>query len=170
MMQAMMQNMFMGNMMGMGGGEGFPAGFDGNAMMQNMMAMAQQAGGMGGMGAMGGMGQAAAGGSGMRAGHHGALRPTNASQQQVADAKPWKLYLGQLSYATSEEDLAAFFGQFGTILEVAVLRGNDGRSKGCAFLSYSTQEEAQGALAASGLALPTDPKQRAITVKFAEQH
>jgi RNA recognition motif. (a.k.a. RRM, RBD, or RNP domain) len=46
----------------------------------------------------------------------------------------------QLPYETGEEQLAAFFGQFGAVADAAVLRKNDGsgQSKGCGFVIYAT--------------------------------
>jgi CUG-BP- and ETR3-like factor len=62
-----------------------------------------------------------------------------------------------------------FFAQFGTILELALPR-SDGRSRGYAFVTYASQAEAQAAIeGANGAVIPTDPRARALTVRWADQ-
>lgn len=58
-----------------------------------------------------------------------------------------KLYVGNLNYATTEEDLRALFAQAGTVTSVALIKDRDnGRSKGFAFVTLATQAEAQKAI------------------------
>jgi len=58
-----------------------------------------------------------------------------------------KLYVGNLSYATTEESLRTAFAQFGTVVAVDMIRDRDsGRMKGFAFVTMSTQEEAERAI------------------------
>jgi RNA recognition motif-containing protein len=58
-----------------------------------------------------------------------------------------KLYVGNLSYDTTEDDLRALFAQAGTVQSVALIKDRDsGRSKGFAFVEMSTQVEAQNAI------------------------
>jgi RNA recognition motif-containing protein len=58
-----------------------------------------------------------------------------------------KLYVGNLSYSTTEDDLRTLFGQAGAVASVAVIKDRDsGRSKGFAFVEMSTQAEAQKAI------------------------
>ena|SRR5258708_40177577 len=58
-----------------------------------------------------------------------------------------KLYVGNLSYETNEEDLRTLFAQAGTVASVAVIKDRDtGRSKGFAFIEMTTQAEAQKAI------------------------
>ena len=58
-----------------------------------------------------------------------------------------KLYVGNLSYSTTEEDLRALFTQAGTVASVALIKDRDtGKSKGFAFVEMSTQAEAQKAI------------------------
>lgn len=67
-----------------------------------------------------------------------------------------------------EADLYPFFAQFGTVLELALLRQPDGRHRGCGFLTYSTQEEAEMAItSANGVIMPNDTRQRPLMVKYA---
>ncbi len=58
-----------------------------------------------------------------------------------------KLYVGNLSYSTTEDDLRTLFSQAGTVSSVALIKDRDsGRSKGFAFVEMSTQAEAQKAI------------------------
>jgi hypothetical protein len=70
----------------------------------------------------------------------------------------------------SEADLMPIFAPIGGLAEVAVLRGQDGRSKGCAFVSYLGQAQAEQAVAQlNGKTLPGDPRAKPIVVKYANQ-
>lgn len=58
-----------------------------------------------------------------------------------------KLYVGNLSYQTSELDVQDLFTQHGTVSEVhMVMDRMSGRSRGFAFVTMSTPEEAQAAI------------------------
>jgi len=57
-----------------------------------------------------------------------------------------KLYVGNLPYTTSEDDLRALFSQAGAVASVALIKDRDtGKSKGFAFVEMATQAEAQKA-------------------------
>jgi RNA recognition motif-containing protein len=58
-----------------------------------------------------------------------------------------KLYVGNLDYSTTEEDLRTLFAQAGTVTSVALIKDRDsGQSKGFAFITMGTQSEAQKAI------------------------
>jgi len=58
-----------------------------------------------------------------------------------------KLYVGNLSYGTTEEDLRTLFTQAGTVETVDLIKDRDtGRSKGFAFVQMSNQAEAEEAI------------------------
>jgi RNA recognition motif-containing protein len=58
-----------------------------------------------------------------------------------------KLYVGNLSYATSEDELRTLFTQAGEVVSVAVIKDRDsGNSKGFGFVEMTTQVEAQKAI------------------------
>ncbi len=58
-----------------------------------------------------------------------------------------KLYVGNLSYDTTEDDIRNLFAQAGTVSEVALIKDRDtGSSKGFAFVTMSSQEEAKKAI------------------------
>ncbi len=58
-----------------------------------------------------------------------------------------KLYVGNLLYEISDDDLRELFGQAGAVLTANVIRFHDsGRSKGFAFVEMETEEAAQKAM------------------------
>jgi len=58
-----------------------------------------------------------------------------------------KLYVGNLSYATSEDELRTLFAQAGTVVSVAVIKDRDtGSSKGFGFVEMTSQVDAQKAI------------------------
>ena len=58
-----------------------------------------------------------------------------------------KLYVGNLSYNTTDEDLRELFAQAGTVKSVTVMRDLDtGRSRGFAFVEMESNEEATKAI------------------------
>lgn len=58
-----------------------------------------------------------------------------------------KLYVGSLSYNTSEDGLKEFFAQAGKVESVNIIIDRiSGRPKGFAFVEMATEEEAQEAI------------------------
>jgi len=58
-----------------------------------------------------------------------------------------KLYVGNLSYDTTEDDLRQFFGQAGPVVSAAVITDREtGRSKGFGFVEMQTQADAEKAI------------------------
>jgi cold-inducible RNA-binding protein len=58
-----------------------------------------------------------------------------------------KLYVGNLTYSTTEDELRTMFAQAGTVASVALIKDRDtGQSKGFAFVEMSSQAEAQKAI------------------------
>jgi cold-inducible RNA-binding protein len=58
-----------------------------------------------------------------------------------------KLFVGNLSFNTTENDLQDAFAQFGTVSEVNLVTDRmSGRPRGFAFVSMSTPDEAQAAI------------------------
>ena len=59
-----------------------------------------------------------------------------------------KLYVGNLSFNTTEPDLQDLFGQAGTVQEVALMQDKfTGKSRGFAFVTMATEADAQKAIA-----------------------
>ena len=58
-----------------------------------------------------------------------------------------KIYVGNLPYNTTEDDLRTLFAQAGTVASVALIKDRDtGQSKGFAFVEMSNQSEAEKAI------------------------
>ena len=76
-----------------------------------------------------------------------------------------KLFLGNLSFNTTENDLQEAFAAHGSVVEANLMMDRmTGRSRGFAFVTYSTPEEAQKAIAAMNGAQVDG---RALTVNIA---
>jgi cold-inducible RNA-binding protein len=76
-----------------------------------------------------------------------------------------KLFVGNLSFNTTENDLQSAFAAHGTVVEANLMMDRmTGRSRGFAFVTMSTPEEAQKAIEAlNGAQLDN----RALTVNIA---
>ena len=60
-----------------------------------------------------------------------------------------KLYVGNLTYATTDTDLENLFGEYGTVTSANVISDREtGRSKGFAFIEMSDSTEAEKAMTA----------------------
>jgi cold-inducible RNA-binding protein len=78
-----------------------------------------------------------------------------------------KLYVGNLTYDTTESTIEALFGTHGTVVSVALINDRDtGRPKGFGFVEMGSPEEAQAAKAALD---GTDLGGRAIKVDIAKE-
>ena len=68
----------------------------------------------------------------------------NNSNQTV---NPRKMFVGNLSWNLTSDDLRQLFSEFGTVEDALVLTDKfSGRSKGFGFVTMSTDEEAQAAI------------------------
>jgi len=58
-----------------------------------------------------------------------------------------KLYVGNLAFQTTTQDLQQLFGQAGSVESAQIIEDRDtGRSKGFAFVEMSTEDEAAAAI------------------------
>ena len=75
------------------------------------------------------------------------------------------IYVGNLPFDVSEDDLQQTFAEFGTVDTVSIIKDKfSGRSKGFAFVEMGQQAEAQAAIDALN---GKDMKGRALTVNEA---
>lgn len=76
-----------------------------------------------------------------------------------------KLFIGNLSWEVSSDDLRAFFATYGTVVDAVVIMDRmTGRSRGFGFVEMGTEEEAQKALEAN----EKDLKGRNMNVNMAK--
>ena len=62
-----------------------------------------------------------------------------------------KVYVGNLSFNTTEQEIEELFGQYGKITEVALIRDRiSNQLKGFGFITFDSQQEAEAALALNG--------------------
>ncbi|XP_043468355.1 CUGBP Elav-like family member 4 isoform X3 [Leptopilina heterotoma] len=79
-----------------------------------------------------------------------------------------KLFVGMLSKQQTEDDVRQLFSAFGTIEECTILRGPDGTSKGCAFVKFSSHQEAQAAINSLHGSQTMPGASSSLVVKFAD--
>jgi|APSaa5957512576_1039674.scaffolds.fasta_scaffold08979_2 nucleolin len=74
--------------------------------------------------------------------------PSQDSNNQAQAAQdPSKLYVGNLSYSISEEELKDVFAEYGDVEECKLITDfRTGRSKGFAFVKFATVEDAANAM------------------------
>ena len=79
-----------------------------------------------------------------------------------------KLFVGNLPYTTTNEDLGEFFAQFGEVLSAAVIMDRaSGRSKGFGFVEMTNDEEADSVIAKADTAEGLELDNRKLTVSEA---
>lgn len=77
-----------------------------------------------------------------------------------------QLFVGNLAFSTTKEELETAFSQYGSVTEVKIPIDRDtGRVRGFAFVTFSDQASAEAALAMDG----TDLNGRAIRVNVAQE-
>lgn len=76
-----------------------------------------------------------------------------------------KLFVGNLSWEVTSDDLKAFFSSFGNVIDAVVIKDKmTGRSRGFGFVEFETEAEAQKALEGNG----KDLKGRNMNVNMAK--
>uniref|UniRef100_A0A0K0D9I8 RRM domain-containing protein n=1 Tax=Angiostrongylus cantonensis TaxID=6313 RepID=A0A0K0D9I8_ANGCA len=79
-----------------------------------------------------------------------------------------KLFIGQLSKKHNEDDIKNYFGKFGHIEECTVLRETDGKSRGCAFVTYTNRTSALAAIKDMHHSTTMEGCSAPLVVKFAD--
>ncbi|KAE8356326.1 hypothetical protein BDV28DRAFT_145204, partial [Aspergillus coremiiformis] len=58
-----------------------------------------------------------------------------------------KVYVGNLSWGTSDESLRQTFSEFGQVVDSIVMKDREtGRSRGFGFVTFSNEQEAEAAI------------------------
>lgn len=79
-----------------------------------------------------------------------------------------KLFVGMLNKKYNENDVRQLFSGHGTIEECTVLRDQNGQSKGCAFVTFSTKQSAIGAIKGLHQSQTMEGCSAPLVVKFAD--
>ena len=61
-----------------------------------------------------------------------------------------KIFVGNMSFKSSEDDMRNLFGKYGTIVDVKVLTNDEGKPKGCCIIGFDEADAANQALATNG--------------------
>ncbi|PVD36509.1 hypothetical protein C0Q70_03493 [Pomacea canaliculata] len=83
-------------------------------------------------------------------------------------AEDRKLFVGMLNKQQTEEDVRQLFHPYGSIEECTILRDQNGNSKGCAFVKFSSHSEAQAAINALHGSQTMPGASSSLVVKFAD--
>ncbi|KAK0424524.1 hypothetical protein QR680_008711 [Steinernema hermaphroditum] len=86
-------------------------------------------------------------------------------QNEQAEADSKSVYVGNVEYKSTENDLRAHFGDCGAIERVSIITDHFRRPKGYAYVQFSSKEERQKAIALSG----TELNGRVITRHFCKK-
>lgn len=109
-----------------------------------------------------------------------AVPQTEAPQADTPQAQPpqtsepaeaVKLFVGQVSNATTEQKLREIFSQFGTVSDVVILTDRmTGRRKGCGFVTMASKAEGDVAIAGTNDKIKLDGARREIIVRYAQRN
>ncbi|KAL4233610.1 CUGBP Elav-like member 2 [Mactra antiquata] len=79
-----------------------------------------------------------------------------------------KLFIGMLSKKFSETDVKMMFAPFGNIEDCTVLRDQNGQSRGCAFITFSSRQSAQNCIKNMHHSQTMEGCSSPLVVKFAD--
>merc|ERR1712142_562130 len=79
-------------------------------------------------------------------GMHHPIQMKPADSEKTTAVEDRKLFIGMVSKKYGENEVRMMFGSFGQIEECRILRGPDGLSRGCAFITFATRAQAHNAI------------------------
>ncbi|XP_036181785.1 CUGBP Elav-like family member 1 isoform X5 [Myotis myotis] len=94
------------------------------------------------------------------------MKPADSEKSNAVEDR--KLFIGMISKKCTENDIRVMFSSFGQIEECRILRGPDGLSRGCAFVTFTTRAMAQTAIKAMHQAQTMEGCSSPMVVKFAD--
>uniref|UniRef100_A0A8C4QBC4 RRM domain-containing protein n=1 Tax=Eptatretus burgeri TaxID=7764 RepID=A0A8C4QBC4_EPTBU len=93
------------------------------------------------------------------------MKPADNERSTVEERK---LFVGMLSKDMNDDDVRALFVSFGVIEDCKILRGPDGESKACAFLTFSNKTSAHKAIKVMHRSKTMENCSGPLVVKFAD--
>ncbi|XP_067454368.1 CUGBP Elav-like family member 1 isoform X4 [Thunnus thynnus] len=93
------------------------------------------------------------------------MKPADSEKNNVEDRK---LFIGMISKKCNENDIRLMFSPYGQIEECRILRGPDGLSRGCAFVTFTARQMAQSAIKSMHQSQTMEGCSSPIVVKFAD--
>lgn len=99
-----------------------------------------------------------------------AAHPTtnNTPVEDTAVASEPRLFVGQIPPTYKDTDLRPLFETYGAVKQVHIMCGHDGRSKGCAMVTFERWADAEAAIEThSGKTVLPGGTNRPLTVSFA---
>ncbi|XP_040019773.2 CUGBP Elav-like family member 2 isoform X22 [Gasterosteus aculeatus] len=101
-------------------------------------------------------------------GMHHPIQMKPADSEKTSAVEDRKLFIGMISKKYGENEIRMMFLSFGQMEECRILRGPDGQSRGCAFVTFSTRAMAQNAIKTMHHSQTMEGCSSPLVVKFAD--
>uniref|UniRef100_A0A673C366 CUGBP Elav-like family member 2 n=1 Tax=Sphaeramia orbicularis TaxID=375764 RepID=A0A673C366_9TELE len=101
-------------------------------------------------------------------GMHHPIQMKPADSEKTSAVEDRKLFIGMVSKKYGENEVRMMFSSFGQIEECRILRGPDGQSRGCAFVTFATRAMAQNAIKTMHHSQTMEGCSSPLVVKFAD--
>uniref|UniRef100_A0A8C6T5F2 CUGBP Elav-like family member 2 n=2 Tax=Neogobius melanostomus TaxID=47308 RepID=A0A8C6T5F2_9GOBI len=101
-------------------------------------------------------------------GMHHPIQMKPADSEKTSAVEDRKLFIGMVSKKYGENEVRIMFSSFGQIEECRILRGPDGQSRGCAFVTFATRAMAQNAIKTMHHSQTMEGCSSPLVVKFAD--
>ncbi|XP_062327691.1 CUGBP Elav-like family member 1 isoform X14 [Osmerus eperlanus] len=94
------------------------------------------------------------------------MKPADSEKNNAVEDR--KLFIGMISKKCNENDIRLMFSPYGQIEECRILRGPDGLSRGCAFVTFTARQMAQSAIKSMHQSQTMEGCSSPMVVKFAD--